>query len=93
MFSYFCSFSDRETTTLVDSTIQIVKSGKLPNSPIQIPFKIPLNVTNSSLFETYHGVDVSIEYSIRDEVNLIFFKKKPQQLLFYILSIKQIMQI
>ena len=62
---------------MVDSTIQIVKSGKLPNSPIQIPFKIPLNVTNSSLFETYHGVDVSIEYSIRDGVNLIFFKKTP----------------
>ena len=92
MFSYFCSFSDRETTTLVDSTIQIVKSGKLPNSPIQIPFKIPLNVTNSSLFETYHGVDVSIEYSIRDGVIFIF--KKIQQLLFSLLSTcKEIIQI
>ena len=49
--------------------IQIVKPGKLPASKIQIPFKLPLEkATNTELFETYHGVDISIEYSIKGEI-------------------------
>ena len=61
------SFSDQETLKLVDSTVQIVKMGKIPGSSVQIPFKIPLK-SDSDLIETYHGVDISIEYSMRGEI-------------------------
>ena len=66
-FSFFFSFSDQETLKLVDSTVQIVKMGKIPGSSVQIPFKIPLK-SDSDLVETYHGVDISIEYSMKGEI-------------------------
>ena len=66
---FFYSFTDQETHKLVESMIQIVKPGKLPASKIQIPFKLPLDkATNTELFETYHGLDISIEYSIKGEI-------------------------
>ncbi|ETE73444.1 Down syndrome critical region protein 3 [Ophiophagus hannah] len=51
---------------LINSTVEMVKSGKLPSGKTEIPFEFPLQVKGSKiLYETYHGVFVNIQYTLR----------------------------
>ncbi|OXB68616.1 hypothetical protein ASZ78_014263 [Callipepla squamata] len=47
---------------IINSTIEMVKPGKLPSGKTEIPFEFPLHVKgNKVLYETYHGVFVNIQ--------------------------------
>ncbi|XP_051047882.1 vacuolar protein sorting-associated protein 26C isoform X2 [Phodopus roborovskii] len=47
---------------ILNSTIDVLKPGKLPNGKTEIPFEFPLHVKGSKvLYETYHGVFVNIQ--------------------------------
>ncbi|XP_028415571.1 Down syndrome critical region protein 3-like isoform X1 [Dendronephthya gigantea] len=55
--------------TLVNQTVEIQKAGKLPAGKTELPFEIPLTgKMNKQLYETYHGVFVNIQYSLRCEM-------------------------
>ncbi|XP_062905865.1 vacuolar protein sorting-associated protein 26C isoform X1 [Mobula hypostoma] len=51
---------------LISNNIEVVKAGKLPSGRTEIPFEFPLKVKGSKvLYETYHGVFVNIQYTLR----------------------------
>ncbi|XP_063659742.1 vacuolar protein sorting-associated protein 26C isoform X6 [Pan troglodytes] len=51
---------------IINSTIEMVKPGKFPSGKTEIPFEFPLHVKgNKVLYETYHGVFVNIQYTLR----------------------------
>ncbi|XP_034511533.1 vacuolar protein sorting-associated protein 26C isoform X8 [Ailuropoda melanoleuca] len=51
---------------IISSTIEMVKPGKFPSGKTEIPFEFPLHVKgNKVLYETYHGVFVNIQYTLR----------------------------
>ncbi|XP_068456546.1 vacuolar protein sorting-associated protein 26C [Clinocottus analis] len=51
---------------LISSNIEVAKAGKIPGGKTEIPFEFPLNTKgNKVLYETYHGVFVNIQYSLR----------------------------
>ncbi|MBZ3889042.1 Down syndrome critical region protein 3 [Sciurus carolinensis] len=51
---------------IINSTIEMVKPGKFPSGKTEIPFEFPLYVKgNRVLHETYHGVFVNIQYTLR----------------------------
>lgn len=46
----------------MSQVLEIAKPGKLPSGRTEIPFEIPLKAKgNKKLFETYHGVYISIQ--------------------------------
>ncbi|XP_055063285.1 vacuolar protein sorting-associated protein 26C [Misgurnus anguillicaudatus] len=51
---------------LVSTNIEVVKPGKVPAGRTEIPFEFPLQAKgNRVLYETYHGVFVNIQYTLR----------------------------
>ncbi|XP_062945185.1 vacuolar protein sorting-associated protein 26C isoform X3 [Cynocephalus volans] len=51
---------------IINTTIEMVKPGKFPSGKTEIPFEFPLHVKgNKVLYETYHGVFVNIQYTLR----------------------------
>ncbi|KAK7086293.1 Down syndrome critical region protein 3 [Halocaridina rubra] len=55
--------------SLVSSSIEISKSGKIPSGQTEIPFEMPLKAKGSkTLYETYHGVYVTVQYSLRCDI-------------------------
>jgi hypothetical protein len=63
--------NEKETIPLADSTIQIVKPGRLPAKAgkLSIPFSLLFEKLESDdLVDTYHGVNINIEYFLRGQV-------------------------
>lgn len=51
---------------LVSSVVEVAKAGKIPAGKTEIPFEFPLSGKgNKVLYETYHGVFVNIQYTLR----------------------------
>ncbi|XP_067849410.1 vacuolar protein sorting-associated protein 26C [Heptranchias perlo] len=51
---------------LINNNIEVAKAGKLPSGRTEVPFEFPLKVKGSKvLYETYHGVFVNIQYTLR----------------------------
>ncbi|XP_050710738.1 vacuolar protein sorting-associated protein 26C-like isoform X2 [Eriocheir sinensis] len=52
---------------LINQSIEIAKSGKLPAGQTEIPFELPLTLRSSSktLYETYHGIYITVHYCLR----------------------------
>lgn len=49
----------------MSQVLEIAKPGKLPSGRTEIPFEIPLKAKgNKKLFETYHGVYISIQVKL-----------------------------
>ncbi|XP_039911960.1 vacuolar protein sorting-associated protein 26C isoform X2 [Hirundo rustica] len=64
VFEAFCSAA--KPIQIINSTIEMVKPGKLPSGKTEIPFEFPLQMKgNKVLYETYHGVFVNIQYTLR----------------------------
>lgn len=54
---------------LLDYHLELVKQGKIPGGRTEIPFEFPLKPKQGkSLYETYHGVFVNIQYVLRCEM-------------------------
>ncbi|XP_061755050.1 vacuolar protein sorting-associated protein 26C-like [Nerophis ophidion] len=51
---------------LISCSTEVAKAGKVPGGKTEIPFEFPLNTKgNKALYETYHGVFVNIQYTLR----------------------------
>ncbi|XP_067945885.1 vacuolar protein sorting-associated protein 26C-like [Watersipora subatra] len=54
---------------LMSQLLEIAKPGKLPSGRTEIPFEIPLRAKgNKKLYETYHGVYISIQYTLKADM-------------------------
>eukprot|EP01123_Difflugia_compressa_P003725 TRINITY_DN15023_c0_g1_i1.p1 TRINITY_DN15023_c0_g1~~TRINITY_DN15023_c0_g1_i1.p1 ORF type:complete len:254 (-),score=55.94 TRINITY_DN15023_c0_g1_i1:111-788(-) len=54
---------------MVDYTVTIEKSGKVPDGTAEYPFEFDLQpLEGQELFETYHGVYVNVTYSLKSEL-------------------------
>lgn len=61
---------------LVNCTLEIAIPGKIPAGKTEIPFEFLLAPrTNKTLYETYHGVFVNIQYHLRVEMKRSFLAK------------------
>lgn len=55
--------------SLITYNVEVAKGGKIPSGKTLVPFELPLRAKGrKSLFETYHGVFISIQYTIKCEV-------------------------
>ncbi|XP_065837242.1 vacuolar protein sorting-associated protein 26C-like [Oscarella lobularis] len=51
---------------LLEYSMDLAKAGKIPSGKTEIPFEFPLKAKQGKpLYETYHGVFVNIQYTIR----------------------------
>ncbi|XP_055938782.1 vacuolar protein sorting-associated protein 26C-like [Argiope bruennichi] len=82
-------YSSAKPVLLTSSIIEIAKPGKLPPGRTEIPFEIPLKPrTNRTLYETYHGVFISIQYYLKCEMKRSLLNKDLQKLLEFIMEYK-----
>ncbi|XP_054722541.1 vacuolar protein sorting-associated protein 26C-like [Uloborus diversus] len=55
-------YSSAKPVLLTGCQLEIAKAGRLPSGRTEFPFEIPLKPrANRSLYETYHGVFISIQ--------------------------------
>ncbi|XP_076376544.1 vacuolar protein sorting-associated protein 26C [Megalopta genalis] len=74
---------------LVQYTLDASPSGKIPNGKTEIPFELPLKPRGTkSLYETYHGVFVNIQYLIRCDIKRSFLAKDVSKTLEFIVEDK-----
>ncbi|XP_054160872.1 vacuolar protein sorting-associated protein 26C-like [Oppia nitens] len=79
---------------LISYGIEIAKSGKLPVGKTEIPFELPLKAkTNRQLYETYHGVFITIQYLIRCELRRTMLSKDLQKSVEFIVEYRPPLQI
>ena len=56
--------------------MDIAPPGKIPADKTEIPFEFPLKArSGKTLFETYHGVFVNIQYMLHTEMRRSFLSK------------------
>ncbi|XP_060588830.1 vacuolar protein sorting-associated protein 26C-like, partial [Ruditapes philippinarum] len=56
--------------------LEVAKPGKFPNGKTEIPFEVPLKPKpNKTLYETYHGVFVNIQYQIKVDMKRSLLNK------------------
>ncbi|XP_014224137.1 Down syndrome critical region protein 3 homolog [Trichogramma pretiosum] len=61
---------------LVQYTVEVAPAGKIPSGKTEIPFELPLKPRGSkTLYETYHGVFVNIQYLVRCDIKRSFLAK------------------
>jgi len=59
-------YNSLKPVQLLQCTITVASAGKLPAGTTELPFEIPLDPKDSlKLYETYHGVFVNIQYSLK----------------------------
>lgn len=74
---------------LVQYTLDVAPSGKIPSGKTEIPFELPLKPRGTkSLYETYHGVFVNIQYFIRCDIKRSFLAKDVNRSLEFIVEDK-----
>ncbi|KAK0080505.1 hypothetical protein PV325_013839 [Microctonus aethiopoides] len=61
---------------LVQYTLDVAPPGKIPSGKTEIPFELPLRPKGTkTLYETYHGVFVYIQYVIKCDIKRNFLAK------------------
>ncbi|XP_025100328.1 Down syndrome critical region protein 3 homolog isoform X4 [Pomacea canaliculata] len=69
--------------------LEIAKPGRLPSGKTEIPFEIPLKPKpGKTLYETYHGVFVNIQYLIRVDMKRSLLNKDLQKQCEFIIEYK-----
>ncbi|XP_052806911.1 vacuolar protein sorting-associated protein 26C-like [Mya arenaria] len=75
---------------LLHYTLEVAKPGKFPNGKTEIPFEVPLKAkSNKSLYETYHGVFVNIQYQIKVDMKRSLLNKDLNKQLEFIVEYKE----
>jgi hypothetical protein len=65
-----------QPVSLVSCLLEVSSAGKIPSGKTEIPFEFPLRARSSKpLYETYHGVFVSIQYTLKCEIKRSFLAK------------------
>ena len=74
---------------LINYTLELVKPGKFPNGTTEVPFEIPLKGKGGKqLYETYHGVFVSVMYSMRCDMKRSLLNRDIQKVVEFIVECK-----
>ena len=69
-------FSHSQPVQLAYALVEISPASKMPSGVTEIPFEIPLvPKQNRTLYETYHGVYVNIQYKLKCDVKRSFLGK------------------
>jgi len=73
---------------LLSYTIEVAKAGKLPDGITELPFEFTLEpLQGQSLYDTYHGVFVNIQYNLRTELKRGMLAKDLQKALEFIVEV------
>lgn len=66
----------------MNTHLELMPSGKLPMGTTELPFEFPLICPKEPkiLYETYHGVFVTIQYILKCDVKRSFLAKSVQKL-------------
>lgn len=73
---YFLHNFNFQPVSLVSCLLEVSSAGKIPSGRTEIPFEFPLRARSSKpLYETYHGVFVSIQYTLKCEIKRSFLAK------------------
>ena len=82
-------YNSAKPVLLTSCNLEIVKPGRLPAGRTEIPFEIPLKPrTNKTLYETYHGVFISIQYYLKCEMKRSLLNKDLQKVMEFIVEYK-----
>lgn len=74
---------------LVSCTLEIAGPGKMPAGKTEVPFEAPLQPKpNRTLYETYHGVFINIQYTLRCDLKRSFLAKDLQKVAEFIVESK-----
>ena len=74
---------------LLNYTLDLVKPGKFPNGTTEVPFELPLKAkTGKTLYETYHGVFVSVMYNMRCDMKRSLLSRDIQKVVEFIVETK-----
>ena len=74
---------------LINYTLELVKPGKFPNGNTEVPFEIPLKGKGGKqLYETYHGVFVSVMYSMRCDMKRSLLSRDIQKVVEFMVECK-----
>ncbi|CAB3363027.1 Hypothetical predicted protein [Cloeon dipterum] len=69
-------YNSVKPVSLVSCVLEVASAGKIPAGKTEIPFEFPLRARSSKpLYETYHGVFVSIQYMLKCEIRRSFLAK------------------
>lgn len=61
---------------LVSCVLEIASPGKMPVGKTEIPFEAPLKPkANRTLYETYHGIFIAIQYFLKCDLKRSFLSK------------------
>ncbi|XP_071807035.1 vacuolar protein sorting-associated protein 26C-like [Asterias amurensis] len=75
---------------ILNYVVNVAKPGKIPAGKTEIPFELPLKPkVNKSLYETYHGVFVNIQYTIKGEMKRPLLAKDLTKSLEFIVEYKE----
>jgi len=85
---YFEAFyNSLKPIQLLNYTIEVAKAGKIPEGGIEIPFEFKLEpIAGQTLYETYHGVFVNIQYWIQCDMLRPLLAKNLQKKLEFIVE-------
>ena len=54
---------------------EVCPSGRIQQGRTQVPFQVELSPLNDhQLFETYHGVNIDVEYVVKVEIKVNFYQ-------------------
>eukprot|EP01102_Stenamoeba_stenopodia_P017717 TRINITY_DN6394_c1_g1_i2.p1 TRINITY_DN6394_c1_g1~~TRINITY_DN6394_c1_g1_i2.p1 ORF type:complete len:298 (-),score=58.20 TRINITY_DN6394_c1_g1_i2:79-972(-) len=85
---YFEAFyNSLKPIQLLNYSIEVAKAGKIPEGGIEIPFEFKLEpIAGQTLYETYHGVFVNIQYWIQCDMLRPLLAKNLQKKLEFIVE-------
>jgi len=76
--------------SLINTSMEIAKPGKLPSGKTEIPFEVNLkSLKHKELFETYHGVFINVQYSMKCDMKRPILNKDLQKTCEFIIEYKQ----
>ncbi|XP_064470449.1 vacuolar protein sorting-associated protein 26C-like [Ornithodoros turicata] len=83
-------YSSAKPVQLISYTLEIAKPGKLPAGRTELPFEFPLKTKgNKTLYETYHGVFINIQYLLKCDMKRSLLNKDMQKTVEFIMEYKE----
>ncbi|XP_037278697.1 vacuolar protein sorting-associated protein 26C isoform X2 [Rhipicephalus microplus] len=82
-------YSSAKPVQLIGYSLEIAKAGRLPAGRTEMPFELPLRPRSGrTLYETYHGVFINIQYLLRCEMKRSLLSKDVQKTLEFIVELQ-----
>lgn len=83
-------YSAAKPVPLIGYALEVAKAGRLPAGRTELPFEMPLRPRSGrTLYETYHGVFINIQYLLRCEMKRPLLSKDVQKTLEFIVELQE----